>query len=458
MTVNTTVSDTSPLLLTRITDHEKLPASSIVPSDRYHIAYFIMVLMGIGSLLPGFVYLLSLDFYFSVFPDFREISYIFNFGFNAGQVVALLVLLLLESRTSLQFRLIFFYTINFVGLSASAVVNYFASTESFLDQHSWKHKAASWTVVCISSVLGISCGVVIGACFSLAGRFPSRYFSAVMTGISAAGIVTASLRIGSKGIQDATGNRSLQAQMISTNVYFGLATLIQVACVIGTFFLMKLPITQFVTRDTETVQEISDDPQLESDKYMDWQSRMSRSLSEWFITIKNLIFPGLGAFFTFTVTLSIYPGLIVDIRSQDSHFQASQWSTVLMLACYALCDFLGRSLAGLKQFHFVQNTSGRVISWVLVVSRALILYPVFFLLIRFALHVIDPVKFVACGLLGFSGGYLGSICMMQGGYMAKEGEQKKSGMIMTFWLNVGCFTGALLALLLGYLSTFIRVT
>jgi equilibrative nucleoside transporter 1/2/3 len=416
-----------------------------VPKDSYSAAYIILMIMGVGSLLPGFVYLLSLDFYFSVFPDFREISYVFSFGFNAGQVIALGLLIFLESRTTLQFRLFFFYTINLIGLALSIGINYYTSTDSGMEVHFWAHKASSWTLVVINTVLGISCGALIGACFSLAGRFPSRYFSAVMTGISAAGIVTATLRIGSKGIQDATGNHTVYAQMVSTNIYFALATLIQVICIVGTFLLLKLPITRHVTREKPSINEEESE-----------QETNTSSAKTWLSTFRHLLFPGLAVFTSFFVTLSIYPGLIVDIRSQNSHFQQS-WSPVLLLACYALCDFLGRTGAGLKQFSFVADPFGRKISWVLVYIRAMLMYPIFFLLIRYALHIIDPVKFAASGLLGFSGGYLGSIGMQQGGLLGTSSDPAKSGVIMTFWLNVGCFLGSLFALLLGYLATLITV-
>jgi hypothetical protein len=419
--------------------------------------YFIFYLLGIGSVMCNHMYIVSLDFYKEIFTDFSFLAYMFNLVFIfGGWFTSTFFALPIQSYVRQHKIMTICYSLNFFILCVAIALNYCCTLPTVVEQGSSPHWAVmSLLIICIACH-GIAYGINSSSIFTVTGPISPNYTSAVMAGLASAGFVVALLRIIAKGIATAVGS-SLYVEMVSTNVFFAIAAIIQLACIVTSALLIKMRFTEKsiprnvaksepvdVELDYVQVAKQETEPTEQKQPEESPKDTLLVKIKDWFRTLKASVLPGFCVALTFFITYSLFPGIISDFQSNmNQQFNDSGWFLVSILAVYSMGDWLGRTSSIFRKIHFINYKW----LWAVLVWR-LLFYPLFILFLRFNLSVYDPFKFVAAFALSFTGGYFGSVSMMHGAELIRG--KRYAGNVMTFWLNAGISLGAVFEIVLKF--------
>ena len=165
--------------------------------------------------------------------------------------------------------------------------------------------------------------------------------------------------------------------------------------------------------------------------------------------IKKMYKPCFSVWFVFSVTLGIFPSLIVHLQSQykcinqNDRFQNDLFIPFLFLLIN-LFDFLGRIFAGISTTILTYKNI-----WIASFLR-IFFFPLFMtcnvensILPILFLSDYYPILFTI--LLAFSNGYIASLSMMYGPSLVKKKDSTLAGTIMLVFLTLGLLTGSLLS-------------
>lgn len=175
-------------------------------------------------------------------------------------------------------------------------------------------------------------------------------------------------------------------------------------------------------------------------------------ISEIFSLIRT---PALSVWFVFTVTIGIFPSLIVLIESTERCKSNERFYNDLFIPFFFLLfnlfDLAGRLIAGATTPIF--NNSN---VWMASAAR-IIFFPLFLLcnVSNSKLPVVfknDAFPIIFMILFAISNGYVASSCMMLGPTAVKVKDAAVSGTIMVLSLTIGLFTGACVSFLTVFIS------
>ncbi|KAL0476283.1 equilibrative nucleotide transporter [Acrasis kona] len=421
-------------------------------------AYFAFYILGVGSVMSLFVFILSIDYYKKVFDQENKkyIPSIFNLVFNLGSVfTSTFVAIPIQSYVRSHRIMFSLFTLNLIVLLCTVAVNYSSSLPSVYEKDS-PTQSGVFSVVCIFvAVLGFSCGINTACVFSVVNPIGPKYTSAVMGGIGSAGFLVAVFRMISLAVQTAVP-KTITNQMIIVNVYFGIAALIQLICIIVSGLLIKMSFTivsiprrnkdvempkvmdpqDFLERSNESMVVTTPQPKVQ-------ESVLDR-IKDYLKTVWIAIAPGSNVYITFVITYSLYPTILaLYVSTMNQYFQESGFFVATVLACYSLGDFLGRVLSVFKKVHFIP------VNWMwLVVYARVLFYVLLILYLRYNLTIYDPLKITGGFFMSLTGGYIGSVSMMQGAQRVKG--KRYAGGAMTLFLNGGIASGAVLGVAIGF--------
>ena len=165
--------------------------------------------------------------------------------------------------------------------------------------------------------------------------------------------------------------------------------------------------------------------------------------------------PSVSVFLVFSVTIGLFPSLIVLLESTNKCGSGGRFSNDLFVpfffVLFNLFDLLGRIPAGLFPPLFTaQNV------WIPAVAR-FIFIPMFLLcnvsgsqLPVVFNHDAFPIIFMV--LLAFTNGYVASTCMILGSHAAPPKDAPIAGTMMILSLTLGLFMGASLSFPIVYIS------
>ena len=169
------------------------------------------------------------------------------------------------------------------------------------------------------------------------------------------------------------------------------------------------------------------------------QSR-SRSTSVWSI-IKQRWIVVFGVFYTFFVSLTVFPGIATSIEPTDK-LVSPQWFGIIIVAIFNVFDTIGRLAPGRFQFF-----SERVILIPILCRTIFIL--LFLFCVKPQLLGSTWWSFCFMAVMALTNGYFGSLCMMYGPRGVKSYDKEKTGTIMTASLLMGITAGSFFGLGIG---------
>jgi len=367
------------------------------PQDRCYAIYLILVLHGIGTLMPWNMFITAksyfVDYKLSEAYTGETSEYATNFlpyvGFasHIPSVIINWVNVFARMGGSLARRIIW-------SLCIITAVFIFTVILAMVDSSGWPGPFFFTTITSVV-ILNVANGIYQNSVYGLAARLPFRYTGAVVLGSNVSGTFTALINILS--IAMAPNPRT------AAIYYFITALFILLAC-FDTYF--ALPLSRFYRY--HKLKSTRSGPELRGP---------STAIPYWYI-FKRAFPQLLNVFLIFFVTLSVFPTVLADIKPVDKEFFISNdyFSAVLCFLTFNGTAMLGNLLPNF----FLRPLPTPRWLWLPVVLR--FAFIPFFVLCNFLpVHVerVTPVfinsdwaYWGVVVLLGLSSGYFSSLAMM----------------------------------------------
>ncbi|CAI5514671.1 unnamed protein product [Closterium sp. Naga37s-1] len=242
-------------------DH--IPVSNVAPPDRFYLAYFIFLLLGVGFLLPWNAFITAVDYFYLLYPT-AHVATLFCVAYMFANLGTLILVLLygqhVPSRTRIVHGFIAFTLLVLLvpaldALSAPGATSPNALQDTDSPDVAGRSAASSplalaMTVAAVAASGAID-AVVQGSLFGMAGELHERYTQALAAGTSVSGIVVSVVRILTKAVlpNTPTGLR------LSAHLYFLLSALILVVCLLAFRRLHSLPVIVFLQSQVAALAE-----------------------------------------------------------------------------------------------------------------------------------------------------------------------------------------------------------
>ncbi|CAI5536747.1 unnamed protein product [Closterium sp. Naga37s-1] len=246
-------------------DH--IPVSNVAPPDRFYLAYFIFLLLGVGFLLPWNAFITAVDYFYLLYPT-AHVATLFCVAYMFANLGTLILVLLygqhVPSRTRIvngfiAFTLLVLLVPALDALSAPGAIPPNAvqdadspavATTPAMNPAASSPLALALTVAAVAASGAID-AVVQGSLFGMAGELHERYTQALAAGTSVSGIVVSVVRILTKAVlpNTPTGLR------LSAHLYFLLSALILLVCLLAFRRLHSLPVIVFLQSQVAALAE-----------------------------------------------------------------------------------------------------------------------------------------------------------------------------------------------------------
>lgn len=443
---------------------------SMEPKDRFHVVYLIMLIQGVGTLLPWNMFITAHAYFQEKLKADKDLKHSFENYFSVAAMVPNVLMFLLNTlfkhKVPLQVRMITsvcIMTLCFVLTTVLVVI----------DTKKWTTDFFYITIGTII-LINMSSAIYQGGLFGVCGMMPPKYTGAVMTGQGVGGTFAALASIFSLlGGKDAVS---------SGFGYFMSAAVVLTLCLITYMMLNRLKFARHYiapnSRRTEIKSPYSQSEQIE--RLANWQipavkrsgiiQNSNLSLDNeallsvkfhpkeaeafgnerppFFVIFRQIFKLGSSVAFVFFVTLTAFPSLTSRIRSKHED-DGSEWTKIYFVpvTCFLLFnvgDFCGRLAASFTQW---PGKDGYLLP-ILCFSRVVFL-PLFALCNALPRPHGTPIFFhedyfpiIFMVLFAISNGYLGSLCMMYGPSMVEPEHAETAGTMMAFMLIIGLGVGA----------------
>ncbi|WVZ13117.1 hypothetical protein V8G54_017647 [Vigna mungo] len=377
--------------------------------DTYRVAYIIHFLLGAGNLLPWNALITAVDYFAYLYPT-KHIERVFSVAYMISSVMVLLGMISWGgwSKTTLRLRMNLGFSMFVMSLMVAPVIDWTSSSTKLNERPSGAYGLTVAAVV----ICGLADGLVGGSLIGSAGKLPKQYMQAVFAGTASSGILISILRI----ITKASLPQTPKGLKISAHLYFMVATIFLLFCIVFSNLQHKLPVMQQYRQGVHQ------------------ESTLCTGTKFWAVAgkIKGAAF---GIFIIYIVTLSIFPGFIAeDLESK----LLRDWYPILLIAVYNLADLMGKSLTA---FYVIQSMTRAI--W--AATSRLLFYPLFVICLHGPKWLKTEVPMVVLTfLLGFSNGYLTSVLMILTPKSVPLPEAEFSAIVMTGFLGFGLVGGSVL--------------
>ncbi|XP_033631141.1 equilibrative nucleoside transporter 4-like isoform X1 [Asterias rubens] len=456
----------------------------VEPRDRGNIIYISLLMAGIGFLLPYNSFITAVDYFLDKYPG-STIVFDMSLTYIVVAFVAVILNNALVESFSLHVRVTFGYIVALLALSFVAILE--VGLEIFSAGTSY------FVILAAVATVSLGCTVQQSSFYGYAGMLPRRFTQAVMTGESAAGLITSINRIVTKLL--------VHDEKINTLTFFVLSAIMVLVCLVTYHLARKTDFVRYYmvacTRDgydehpqlnqydrlTNENDEVPTENMGDNHSPMDTNiqqgsggrnrappigvfgeensfeiefpvpSQYERFLSKARavkrgirsrLEISRTLWPYmLSIALAYFVTLCLFPG----IESEVVSCSLRGWMPVILMAIFNATDFCGKIIGAVPY-----NWSPRKL--VVAEMSRLAIIPLMLLCVAPRANPILPHEawsMLLSGILGITNGYFGSIPMIMAPAKVTESRKELAGNIMTLSYNVGLTTGSATAYLLNYL-------
>ncbi|XP_033122169.1 equilibrative nucleoside transporter 4-like [Anneissia japonica] len=447
-----------------------------VPKDRFNSVYASLVLAGIGFLLPYNSFITAVDYFHSQYPG-STIVFDMSLTYIVIAFAAVLLNNFLVETLSFTFRISFGYVVAFFSLIMIAIFE--IGLSMFSD-------GTSYVIVLIAvAIVSFGCTVQQSSYYGYAGMLPRKYTQAVMTGESAAGLLTSLIRIITKLV--------LHNERINTLLFFIFSSIVILVCFVtyhtsrnSDFVRYHVAICSKDARSTaDGFQVMTEEEQLVNDvvtdggtminavggdengdegldvdgsryRYVKFNGQNSfeleyeqpashntkcnsikMSIMKRYRLAKSVWPYMLSIALAYFVTLCLFPG----IESEVINCSLGDWMPIIIMAIFNATDLIGKLLAAIpyawKPKYLLIAASSRA---VLIPLMILCVIP------RRAPTLSSSVwAMIFSALLGVTNGYFGSLPMIIAPTTVPDEKRELTGNIMTISYNVGLTSGSAFA-------------
>nr|XP_033799474.1 equilibrative nucleoside transporter 3 isoform X3 [Geotrypetes seraphini]XP_033799475.1 equilibrative nucleoside transporter 3 isoform X3 [Geotrypetes seraphini] len=323
-----------------------------------------------------------------------------------------------------------------------------------VDTSSWTHEFFALTMVCVAVISGAS-NIFTGSVFGLTGYFPMKYSQALISGQAMGGAVSAVALVIDISVAAEVTN--------STLTYFLTADIFIVVCIILYLILPKLEYSRYYMQSLQERACLSTSlPTNNVEERTISQNSSEISPDDYNVPplrpiLKKNAVLGFCVFYVFFISIIIFPAISSSIDSVNKD-SGSVWTNKYFtpLTCflvYNFADLCGRQITAWIQ---IPGPKSKTLP-TLVLLRSLFI-PLF-ILCNFQprthfdrmLFLNDAYPIVFISLLGLSNGYLGALSMIYGPKVVSRDLAEASGVMMSFFLNLGLALGSAFSVLIVHL-------
>lgn len=413
------------------------PSEENAPPDRYRIVFFIMLVHGIGILMPWNM-LINAQAYFENYKlaeNTTEVNNLrSNFMFSIG--IASQVPNFIMSGVNAFVQCGGQASPRRIAISIVIMTMIFIGTVvlAMLDSSTWSVEFFYITMI-MAAVLNMATGVYQNSTFGLAAILPMKYTNAIVLGNNLSGVFIAVINLVCLALAPDPRTQA---------IYYFVTAIVILLVAFDAYFL--LPVTNFYKYYKDMVAR--------KQKHHHNTSRTcSQTCGMYLMVFKKIWVQAVSVWFTFFVTLAIFPGVWANIKRIDFPLEDQYWAPIFCFLSFNLFAFLGNLTS-----EFIRVPGHRWV-WIPVAIRGLLIP--FFLMCNFkpeerifdVLIENDYIYIVGGVVLGFTSGYFSSLCMMYGPKLVDQQYAGTAGMIMAFFLVLGIGTGVNFSLVLGLLTT-----
>eukprot|EP00735_Rhodelphis_limneticus_P014680 TRINITY_DN874_c0_g1::TRINITY_DN874_c0_g1_i1::g.25411::m.25411 TRINITY_DN874_c0_g1::TRINITY_DN874_c0_g1_i1::g.25411 ORF type:complete len:485 (+),score=169.73,sp/Q84XI3/ENT8_ARATH/27.49/5e-42,Nucleoside_tran/PF01733.13/3.6e+03,Nucleoside_tran/PF01733.13/4.1e+03,Nucleoside_tran/PF01733.13/3.4e-43,Calcyon/PF06387.6/0.088 TRINITY_DN874_c0_g1_i1:166-1455(+) len=422
------------------------------------MAYYIMLLMGSGSLLPWNAVVTAIDYFMFIFEDDQKLSddcgVYFGVSYNYPNLIGLIFLLNYGHLYSLESKISFGFYLFLAMFVFIPLINVFG-----LDI------MTSFVLHCAAiGVLGGATSIALGSLFGFAGRLGPRFTEAVMAGNGVAGILMILARVLTKGVlrddeDGITDDEKEDRLLTATWIYFAMAILNIIMCIVMFKRLLHLNDVKILlspgedlpladengneTNDATPLKDFSSSTPTEDEAPQFLRNLVGDYTANVLYRIRWMAF---CVSFTLGTTLSVFPGIILQIDSNDG---IDDWMAVTIIAVFCVGDYIGRSAPAV-----VPLPSDTTLCWS-VFLRFLITYPLTFMcldtVVQDKMVSTDVLVMILVFVFAVSNGFFSTASMIRGPSLAHADEKDSAGVLMTVFLNTGLTVGSTLGIPLSFL-------
>ncbi|XP_066582107.1 NADPH-dependent diflavin oxidoreductase 1-like [Prorops nasuta] len=407
------------------------------PKDRLRLVFLIMLLHGIGALMPWNMFITAKNY----FVDYKlsneytgiDTNYATNFlaylGF-AAQIPNLLfnwVNIFVQLGGNLTTRIAW-------GLFIQVLVFVFTVILAMTDSSQWPG-AFFWITMISVVILNTANGIYQNSVFGMAAKLPAKYPGAVILGANISGTLTAII--------------NFLAQIMAPNIrtaaiyYFITALFILLAC-FDTYF--ALPINRFYRYHELLHEKEMNKKQLEN------KSRSKSYTPPYWRIFKQCYVQCFNTFFIFFITLSLFPSVQSDIQRSDENFIVSTdyYASVMCFLTFNVTAMIGSSIASLIQWPSKKYLIIPVVLRILFIPLFLYCnyHPAKTERILPVLINNDWAYFFIAVLMGLTSGYFSSLSMMYCPGTVEPQHAATAGMFAAASLITGIFFGLLFSMVM----------
>ncbi|XP_077498408.1 equilibrative nucleoside transporter 2 [Amblyomma americanum] len=411
-----------------------LPAVKTTPKDSYNLLYLILLIHGVGTLMPWNMFINAKSY----FQDYKLAEGGFPNGSSAATELKMyrddfmgyitlasqlpnllcnfLNLFLQFGDRSLTPRIVISILVEAVVFIATVVL-------AMVDSSSWQI-TFFYVTMALVVLLNMACGVYQNSIYGVAARLPGKYSNAVVLGSNISGTATSLLNI-------FTIAASPSARTAA--IYYFLSALLVLLLCLDSYF--ALPLLRCY-RHHQRMAAMASAP----------SSRTPRSRRPPYWLVFKQVWPQcVNVFLIFFVTLAAFPSVTSDIKRIDTEpfpLDDKYFTATVCFLFFNLFAMLGNILP-----IWVRWPGPRFL-WVAVVAR-LVFLPLFLLCNYLPKDRVMPVwvssnwGFVAAMIVfSWSSGYLSSLAMMYAPRAAASPEHAPiAGMMAAFFLVLGLVVG-----------------
>jgi equilibrative nucleoside transporter 1/2/3 len=433
---------------------EEEPAA---PKDRFRLVYLVFYLLGVGGLFPWNVFVAANNYFTARFMNTAFVDSFQNY-FTISYMIAfegiLLVTLKFQQRWRIDYRVMAPLTLMLMVFLLSAIfvkVRLIEGTPFF------------YCNLVLVMVSGAASAFFQPGMVGFASQLPSIYVQATMAGQALAGVVVAAAGFFTSLGGDS--NQSLEQDTANTStsilIYFIVAILVIVMCILGFIFLRRHPLTIYYVNKIRSSERDISSQSLQVKDFSDTSSVVHGSndrpptISS---VLKQIWTFALGGFFVYFVTLAVFPSVVVKIASVST--SPNLFNTSLFvpfgLLLFNLSDFIGRSLTGFQFFCSLPNM------WHHLLTLIRVIFIPFFMLCNIKLmkasevhtpHVFmnDALFFILYAIFGILNGYLGTLYVVKAPNAVQDDSKELVGLIMVLSLISGLTVGSFFSFFLRWL-------
>ena len=421
-----------------------------LPHDKFKIIFWIMVLQGLGGLLP-FNMFTHAYIYFS--RKFNGTNASFSDSFESYfSITAMLPILLgssfvvwIQTRLSIKTR---FLTSTLMIIVLLGLTTIFVKVPT---EH-WVRGFFIFTLITLF-VLNSFSSVYQSTIFGLAAILGRAYVTAVMSGQSMAGLFSTIAAVVSASINPIKYGHCETSidDTDSVNItlgYFLSAVVIILMCIVSFLVLMRMQFTQHRLKHSSALNRKSTSSTHETTPLLVKRSGTDHGIL--YVTCQIWTY-AVSVFIIFAVTLSLYPAVLTNIRSVSYHVDKPEehpWSDCLLIPLMCFLVFNTSDLTGRITPQWIMWPKNKYIIFTLSISRIMFIPLLLTCNHKGSTHILFksdmyPVMFNAA--MGLSNGYLATLCMMLAPQSVGNQNTERASTIMSFFLNAGLTIGALLS-------------